>query len=406
MIRAAQSSDIPALARLSRLAFAPTQTNQAIADAAYAQGVDLPDRAIFLAMDSTSHRPVGKYTQRSLQVFFQGASLPALGLAGVAVAPEVRGQGVARQLIHHALASAQAQSLPLSILYPFRHAFYRRFGWVWTATTYQYRVAPSQIPRFPDRSHLVAYDATQHDLKAIYAQAAPQHNGWLQRPDWLWEQYLQAQTDIFVSQHQDGYVILQFQYLDAQQQHLAANVREWVALTPPAYRGILGFLASLRDQVDTILWHTDAQDPFPHLLTEQQRNPQLSQPDFDFELTHSLAELGSGYAWRLVDLERAIATRPIQPGPAFHLTFQVRDPVLGDRTLHCEGWGQKMYCVAQPAATTIHLGIDHLTQLVSGMRRAVQLEWLGELEVEGDRRLLQHLDTAWATDPLFCWDFF
>ncbi len=75
---------------------------------------------------------------------------------------------------------------------------------------------------------------------------------------------------------------------------MAVVVREWVAQTAEAYRGIVGFLASLRDQVSTVIWNTDSEDPLPHLLKEQQQDPALAGSSFDFGLTHRFGEIGAG----------------------------------------------------------------------------------------------------------------
>jgi predicted acetyltransferase len=65
-----------------------------------------------------------------------------------------------------------------------------------------------------------------------------------------------------------------------------------------------------------------------------------------------------------------------------------------------------MHPVAQSASTTIKISIEQLTALFCGMRQASSLQWSGELEIEGDERLLRHLDNAWQATPPFCWDFF
>ena len=203
-----------------------------------------------------------------------------------------------------------------------------------------------------------------------------------------------------------GYMVIEFTHLEPTKTQAAIAVQEWVALTAAAYRGLIGFLASLRDQVTTIVWNTDPQDPFPHLLSEQRCDPALPPQPFEFGLTHRFGAIGGGFMWRLVDVVKALELRPIHPGEPFAIAFHIIDSVLGNQQISIEFVEQKMYYVQQPAATRITLSVEHLTQLFCGMRSASELQWLGAIEVEGDSTLVAKLDAAWQATPPFCWDFF
>ncbi|MBW4579370.1 MAG: GNAT family N-acetyltransferase [Tildeniella nuda ZEHNDER 1965/U140] len=412
-LRPAEAGDLAQIVNLDRLSFAPLSTNAEIEREWYGQGLDLPDRSLFIAEQGMTGLAVGSYAQLRLGICFEGQVLPAMGISAVAVAPHFRGKRLAQLLVEHALETGQAQQLPLMMLYPFQHGFYRKLGWAWVGRSHQYRVAARHLPGYTERSHIVPYDPFQHEpmLQAIYQRQALQHNGWLKRWDWQWQSRVKPVTGREIYCYAEageplGYVVVQFARLEPPQNILAAIVQEWVATTPAAYRGILGFLASLRDQVSTIVWNTYADDPFPHLLREQRRDPTLLSVPSEFGWTHRFGTINAGFMWRLVDLEAAFRLRPIAAHSSFKLTFQLTDPILDDRTITADFADGKMHPASQPASTVITTSIEHLTELFCGFRRSRDLLWTGELEVEGDRSLLANLDSAWAATSPFCWDFF
>jgi predicted acetyltransferase len=412
-VRLAQADDLAQVVNLDRLAFAPLSSAAEIEREWYNGTLDVPDRAVFLAVEDQTGQSVGSYVQLNLDIWFQGQQFPAMGIAAVAVAPHRRGRQVARQMLTHALESGRSQQVPILALYPFQHGFYRQLGWAWVGQVHQYRVATRNLPIYPDRLKILPFDSAQQTdgLKAAYAQAATQHNGWLQRRDRQWEQILQPKPGREVYCYSEagqllGYVILQFIHLEAQNPRLAIGVQEWVALNAAAYRGILGFLGSLRDQFSTIVWNTFANDPFPHLLREQQTDMSLHEPSFGFGLVHRFGAIGGGWMWRLVDLHRAFGLRSIQPVEPFALTFRVIDPRFGEQTIGVEFAAAQMHCSAKPAGSIVTLSVEQLTALFCGMRHAIDLYWTGELELDGDPALLNHLDRAWQATPPFCWDFF
>lgn len=412
-LRLAEAGDLRQIVNLDRLAFAPLRSNDDIEQEWYGQGLDLPNRSLFVAIQNATGLAVSSYAQLHLNLCFEGKIFPAMGLSAVAVAPHMRGQKLARLMVEHALADGQAQQLPLMMLYPFQHGFYRKLGWAWVGRSHQYRVAARHLPRYAERSHLVPYDPFQHEpmLQAIYQREALRHNGWLKRWDWQWQSRMKPVTGREVYCYTEageprGYVVVQFARLEPPQDVLAAIVQEWVAPTPAVYRGILGFLASLRDQVSTIVWNTHTDDPFSHLLQEQRRDPMLAGIPSEFGWTHYLGAINAGFMWRLVDVEAAFRLRPIAAQLPFTLTFQITDPMLGDRTITADFADGMMHPTAQPASTTIKTSIDHLTELFCGFRRSRDLLWTGELEIEGDQSVLDSLDRAWANTPPFCWDFF
>ncbi|MCY7390471.1 MAG: GNAT family N-acetyltransferase [Leptolyngbyaceae cyanobacterium CAN_BIN12] len=410
-IRAAEEHDRAQFINLGRLAFDPARSQADVEKEIQDEPLNSPGGQGWVLADQAGNL-AGRYRHLELALFFQGMEFPMAGVAGVAVAPERRSQKIAQGLIEHALQQFHQQQIPLSMLYPFQHGFYRKLGWAWVGETRQYRVSARHLPLYPERVNVVPYrDDLETSIKAVYQKAAQQHNGWLQREPNRWKGYFKPEGGREIYGYVEagillGYLVVEFTHLEPTKTQWAIAVQEWVALTPAAYRGLIGFLASLRDQFTTIVWNTDPQDPFPHLLSEQRCDPALPPQPFEFGLTHRFGAIGGGFMWRLVDVVKALELRPVHPGDPFAIAFHITDPVLGNQQISVEFVEQKIYCIQQPATTSITLSIEHLTQLFCGMRSATELNWLGEIDIEGDSTLLSKLDAALIAKPPFCWDFF
>ena len=416
-LRLAQETDLPQVIKLGQLAFSPLTSTSEIEQAWFSQGVHPVCGQRFIAVDNLTGLGVGAYAHLDLKIALEGQEFPAKGVASLAVAPERRGQRIAQFLVEQALEEWRSQQIPLSMLYPFQHGFYRKLGWAWTGRVHQYAIASYHLPIYPERFSMVPYDPTQHQqaLKDAYHRSAMRHNGWLIRQEEWWQSRLKPQNGREIYCYVEsgkllGYLILQFAYPPGLPSALSVVVQEWVALNVDAYRGIIGFLSALRDQVQTVVWNTYPEDPFPHLLREQQRDPGIgrtSRAESLFGLTYRFGEIGGGFMWRLVDVATAFRLRPIKPGAPFILTFQISDPVLGEQTVTANFTAGRMHPVTQPVPAVIKTSIEHLTELFCGLRRATELVWTREIEFDGsDRALLQKLDTAWDCTPPFCWDSF
>ncbi len=412
-IKPATQEDLPHIARLERLAFVPLMSDSELQEAWYPNGLDLPDREALVATPA-SGTIAGAYFRARLPLFWEGQEIPAVGISTVAVAPDRRGQGVAQSMMKSELAVLKSQQVPLVMLYPFQQGFYRKLGWAWVGRLHQYTVNAHHLPICPERQQVQALNPEQARqwLPEVYLRSAKRHNGWLNRRDWQWDNRLKPATGqvIFGYMQGDtclGYVILHYVNLEVHvQPPLGIQVDEWVALNGDAYRGLLGFLGSLRDQVATVTWNTYPEDPFPHLLTEQRRGPGGQGIRNFFGLTHRFGEIGSGMMWRLVDLTAAFRLRPVRSGSPFMLTFEVSDPVLGNQTITANFAAERMRPVSQPTPIVLRTSVEHLTEMFCGLRRAAELVWTREIEFHGDRSILQKLDSAWESTPPFCWDMF
>ncbi len=116
-------------------------------------------------------------------------SVPCGGVAGVVVAPEARGSGLARRMLAEAAARMHDRGEVVSALFPTTATLYRSVGfefagwWRWGA------VPVTGLAVAADASDALAWRRVAFDdpaLAATYAPLPVDHDGWLDLPERWW----------------------------------------------------------------------------------------------------------------------------------------------------------------------------------------------------------------------------
>ena len=81
-----------------------------------------------------------------LKAWFGGMEVQVGGVATVGVAPEARRKGHGTALLTRVHEVARARGDAATVLYPFRQAFYSRFGYATTSPYRRLRLHPASIP--------------------------------------------------------------------------------------------------------------------------------------------------------------------------------------------------------------------------------------------------------------------
>src|SRR6185312_12363278 len=121
-----------------------------------------------------------------------GRAVPAADVAGVAVAPEARGRGVARALLTALLAGAHERGAAVSALYPTIAAPYRSCGWEAAGVLRTVNLATAALPRHRPAAHLSVRAGTPADLAAVadlYERVTRHRNGMLTRHGKLYDHF-------------------------------------------------------------------------------------------------------------------------------------------------------------------------------------------------------------------------
>ncbi|PZS36308.1 MAG: GNAT family N-acetyltransferase [Pseudonocardiales bacterium] len=164
-VRLLAAEDRLAAWELSRLAFGGSRQSPP-------QLLELaPGRYDWGAFDDAG-RLVARAVDREQCHWFGGRLVPASGVASVAVAPEIRGTGLARRILTALLAAARDRGAVISTLFPTTQAPYRRVGYE-AAGALAWTVLPtSALAAIRQPSDVVLRPAEPADVPAVPGPAA------------------------------------------------------------------------------------------------------------------------------------------------------------------------------------------------------------------------------------------
>lgn len=266
-------------------------------------------------------RLAGALRTYRLATRFWGRTLPTMGLAGVAVAPDFRRRGIGRRMCLASLELARARGDALCALYPFRTSFYRDLGFALVGSLHRYRFSSADLATYAAWDRVVrAPDTGRDEARALYDRVAERSNGMLVRSERMWS-FLDA-DGTYLYLHQDsrgratGYVVVQGRGGPPDRSRLM--VKELVALDREAYLGLLGWLSVQRDQWSTVVYDALPGEDFHRRLGHPRTQGSGSPRGLWF---HSAALL-RGPMLRILDLEAVL------DGGADGPVLQVRDPHL------------------------------------------------------------------------------
>ena len=307
-----------------------------------------------------------------LTAYLCGDPRPVVGVGSVAVSPEHRRRGVAEAFMRAALREMRQKGQALSMLYPFRLSFYRKFGYglvehVHVFSTPASNFLPSDEARrvrrlrHPDRPH----------VQALYDRVAPRWNFALARkPEW-WEQRLwtyPGEWAVYEGRRHgliEGYLYYEIAVPEGPFK-LQMTVMEMLAATPEAQRGLVGYIASLADQVAQV--HTAS--PADSVLLSLLRSPHTLEDSVDLGGFTEAGTLHTGAMLRLVDVRAALEARPAGGNGRGVIALEVEDEILPQnaRAFGLSVKDGRFHVSNEPGrrAPRLRCGVDVLAQIYGG----------------------------------------
>ncbi len=326
-IRRARDNDLPEIARLHFAAYPgiPMTLDERISHFRDDPRIPLEDNWVCMRRD----RLVGVFALYNFQMYRSGVVYPAGGIGRVAVAPEARLEKIAYWLMARAVEIMDQNAVSLSILYPFRHSFYRKLGWGIAEQVRSYRIDPSTIPLFPERSRMetVITNAEMEEVMACYQRFAESHNGLLVRDDPVWYEHIFKNCLTYAFRAEDtgeveGYILYKYKPHSVATAFMVSDliVREMIWTTDRAFRGIWGFLSSQRDQVKCIEYTHHSELPIEYIL----KDPQKVDGMHSMLSGAETASIGSGLMGRIVKLRKVFVAGNFGEGNG-EVTIKIRD---------------------------------------------------------------------------------
>jgi predicted acetyltransferase len=131
---------------------------------------------------------VGGFIEIPMGIFAGGRSVPTVGLAGVAVAAEARGTGVAKAMLSTWLRDLHEKKIATSVLYASTRALYRSVGYEPAGTHTRGTVHVDALRSLGSRDGTFEpLTAADHEaIAAVYREHARAHTGRMDRGPYLW----------------------------------------------------------------------------------------------------------------------------------------------------------------------------------------------------------------------------
>ena len=310
--------------------------------------------------------------------FFGGRSVPAIGIGGVAVAPEARGRRVAERLLVEVLRELRREGFAISTLFPATVPVYRRCGYEYMSMRVRFRAPLRSLPRAAGPDVLPWTDDDLGAIATCYRTWAQGQNGAVDRPERWWPDRVLAAWEgkeaLRYCVREDGVITGYLVYAqharpDAADWSFDLNVHDLVWTTPAAAAALLTFAARHRSNGVDLVWTGPPNDALANLLPEQDAG-------FDSWFRQMI---------RLVDVPAAFEARSYPTALERVVELAVEDPHLAD---NAGGWRVEVSGgrarVARAAAGSARVDIATLGAIWSGMLAPVDARRLGRLVADDE----------------------
>lgn len=306
-----------------------------------------------------------------------GGPVPAASIAHVAIAPEARGQGLARPFMAALCHAARDGGAAVVSLFASARPVYRKCGFELAGHEVVYEADLGAVPQ--GRGDFEPLDLRDPRIAAAYARKVVAGAGLIKRGAPHWDELLREPVGALAAYGVGGAQLDAYMIIDAHDER-CLEVRDWYARDGAAARAILAFLGRFRSVYPVARWHGAPQGD--ELVG--------AMPDKGWRLVHQ-----EEWLMRVLDPAAALAARRYLPERAS----------LGVRLLQDDGSEAMAFGldvedgvgrIAQDTGDrpTVRLPLAALGSLLTGFRSASALARRGDLF--GDDRALRLCDLAFA----------
>lgn len=309
-----------------------------------------------------------------LEVFFHGRTVPMGGIAAVATHAAYRRRGYAGELMQAALRGLRERSVHLSMLRPFAHSYYRRYGWELATEAISYDLRPTDLPTSPKHKLVRVYrDKDLPRMMALLEGEASRHPLCVRRGEGRWRQiFARGEQEAIVYDVEDrveGYLLYKQAEGDGPLRTLVLS--ELVAATPEARKALISFAAAFDPSAFTIKYSVPRGEPLHPYLPNSFVN----------------ARIDLGFMFRLVSVEGALSLLDRRyEGLDTPLVLEVEDDIISKNAGEYVIGGNGMTRGAK-AEERIVLDVRQLAQLYAGYLSVSQLARQGKLRSNSAKAL-------------------
>jgi predicted acetyltransferase len=324
-------------------------------------------------------------------------SVGAVG--GVAVLPEFRRNGVAAKMMEFAIVRMLAEGHTLSVLFPFSHEYYSRFGYRTVSDLHAYRIKRDNLVGFEEDHTVRPFEPEDLPmLRVVYKGQMTWHNGWFTRSNQWWDRVIERWPQLVVVDNDgmlEGYCA--YEIKTSSQDANVLHIREFFAATAAAYRGLVGYFAA-QNEVDVIEYLAPPDTPLRHTL----RQPIAQGAQNWGWIFNELCYVTPGPVARIINLPRALTTRFYTRGLSGERVLQVTDPLIPtneEPLIFRVVDGRPETHAANGRQPQIKTDIGTLSQILCGYLSADDAYFLGRFDADKDT--CSWLNQIIADSPLY-----
>lgn len=351
----------PALSSIYRVAFALETDDQV------ARWLSFADRKNVRVFEREGV-VVGGFIEIPMGIFAGGRSVPTVGLAGVAVAAEARGTGVAKAMLCTWLRDLHAKGVATSVLYASTRALYRSVGYELAGTHTRGTVHLDALRTLGTRegSFEPITPADHEAIAAVYTEHARAHTGRMDRGPYLWGRVFSfrgAPNQGWLLRGPSGPVAwVTLRQTDGQDGFKKVLVEDHFAVDHAALLRLVGFLSTFGAMAREItiggpcaLWD---------LMPEHRADLRVVEP----------------WLLRVIHVPSALGQRGYPEGIEGTLRFAIDDPLLSENAGPWELTvrGGRAEVTRVPSAE-VSLTVRGLASLFTGYASPSRLRLLGDL---------------------------
>ncbi|MFC7439796.1 GNAT family N-acetyltransferase [Laceyella putida] len=312
-------------------------------------------------------------------VNWHGSKLLAGGVGSVAVDLLHKKEKIAKELLTFFLRHYRGQGAHIAFLYSFRPDFYKRMGFGFGTTWYEYRIQPASIPKGQGKEQLTYLtEADIPQLRECYQRVMEKTHGMIEISDQDIKRWFTDKKNRIVGYKRGhlihGYMTFQFQNNHPKNAfHNDLHVKEWIAEEPAVHQAFFAFLHSQADQFQRVVFYVQDRE-FYHLFDDPRNGTYNMIPP----LSHEMHTTGAGLMVRILNAKRALTTPAIYPFGKVNavFTFHIRDSFLTENEQRFTiqfAEGKPTLSNHKGEAPVVHMDISDLSALLYG---AVSLDTL------------------------------
>ncbi len=253
---------------------------------------------------------VGAATGISFDTEFWGSRIKCIGVAAVGVLPEWRGTGAGAALMRGAHQQYYNSGFEIAALYPFKAAFYRKFGYEYSGYWLKIKANPNQLHVNGNLLPVREIPNSDYDsIRPVYEKHASQMNGMNYRNELQWQRIIGKEkpcTVYVAGDPVEAYLIVRLEG----DFWIPQVLKEVAATSKRGYHSILGLLKGLGNNKSELEWLESANSRF--LSNQAEQGMQITR--------------NAQVMWRVLNVESVLNMMPNREGSS--VSISVADPEI------------------------------------------------------------------------------